>query len=150
MSEEKHAFIFQPGNWIGEGKVSFSASPEEVRFFTKWIINDTREEGIQCQQTVEIQGVEEHVINNFILSKISSNDFSILLQNEMLDSVTGTGLIDPKKIAWEFRGHESFEGFEVYELNDSGEYTFHAEYASPDQFRTIIDGRLWKKTEQVS
>jgi len=147
MSDVEHKFLFQPGNWIGEGKVSFSASPDEVRFYTKWVITSMDDLGIQCRQTVEIQGVNEHVINRFIISDIKTSSFNIELQNEMLEMVTGTGIVDPKKIAWEFRDHENFEGFEVYQLSDNGEYIFHAEYTSPDQFRTMIDGRIWKKTE---
>ncbi|MEC7839176.1 MAG: hypothetical protein VX777_03955 [Chlamydiota bacterium] len=147
MSDTKHNFLFQPGNWIGEGKVSFSASPDELRFFTRWVINVTEDDKIQCKQTVEIQGVGEHVINSFVISDVQSNSFAIELQNEMLEKVKGEGIIDPKRIAWEFRQHETFEGFEVYQLSDDGEYTFHAEYSSPDQFRTIIDGRIWRKTE---
>jgi hypothetical protein len=63
----------------------------------------------------------------------------------MLGSVQGKGIIDAKTIAWEFRGHPDFEGFEVYELQENGDFMLHAEYSSLDQIRTIIDGRIWKK-----
>ena len=67
------------------------------------------------------------------------------LENELLGTVKGTGVIDENTIAWEFHGTGGLEGFEVYELQDNGDYMMHAEYSSPDQFRTIIDGRIWKK-----
>jgi hypothetical protein len=67
------------------------------------------------------------------------------LENELLGKVKGAGVIDEKTIAWEFHGTGGLEGFEVYELQDNGDYMMHAEYSSPDQFRTIIDGRIWKK-----
>jgi hypothetical protein len=39
----------------------------------------------------------------------------------------------------------AFEGFEVYEQQENGDYFLHAEYGSPDQFRTIIEGLIWRK-----
>lgn len=152
----KPAFIFSPGKWIGEGKISFSGSPEILRFFTRWEISSAEPEGvlheITCHQVVEMQGgaAEEHIKNRFTVSQVNDNSFVLELENELIGVVQGKGIIDAKKIAWEFRGHPTFEGFEVYELQENGDYLFHAEYVSPDQFRSIIDGRIWKKaTEDV-
>jgi hypothetical protein len=141
----EHEFIFKPGIWVGEGRVTFSASPEKVRFYTKWEIKNKKDKSIVCNQQVEMEGGESNVFNTFIFSEIQSNSFNVELSNELLGNVKGKGVIDAKTIAWEFRGHPEFEGFEVYELQDNGDLMLHAEYSSIDQIRTIIDGRIWKK-----
>lgn len=140
-----HDFIFKPGLWVGEGKVTFSASPEHVRFYTKWTIEKEQDGTITCQQHVEMEGGESNVYNTFIFSKILSQSFSLELRSELLGAIQGRGVLDAKTIAWEFRGHPDFEGFEVYELQENGDFMLHAEYSSIDQIRTIIDGRVWKK-----
>ena len=143
---QQHEFIFQPGNWIGEGKVAFSASPETLHFYTKWMIDKANTNGIHTSQIVEIQGTEPSMRNIFVFSDVTPTNFVIVLENEILGKVRGTGVIDDKTIAWEFHGNNGLEGFEVYELQDNGDYMLHAEYtSSPDQFRTVIDGRIWKK-----
>lgn len=141
-----HEFIFSPGQWIGEGRVTFSSSPDHLRFYTKWTIDKEETGKIRCQQQVEMEGGEERVFNSFTFSNIEASSFILELSNELLGSVKGKGVIDPKTIAWEFRGNPEFEGFEVYELQENGDYMLHAEYASTGQFRTIIDGRIWKKS----
>lgn len=140
-----HKFIFEKGLWIGEGKVTFSASPEHLRFYTKWRIEEVVPAGIFCWQQVEIQGTEENVFNNFVITNVTPNGFLISLENELMGKINGKGIIDEKTVAWEFRDSAEFEGFEVYELQEGGDYMIHAEYSSPDQYRTIIDGRIWKK-----
>lgn len=140
-----HDFIFKPGLWVGEGKVTFSVSPERIRFYTKWTIEKEVNKKITCQQHVEMEGGESHVYNTFTFSNIQSTSFTVDLTSELLGSVTGKGVIDDKTIAWEFRGHPEFEGFEVYELQNNGDFLLHAEYSSIDQIRTIINGRIWKK-----
>lgn len=141
-----HEFIFQPGNWIGEGKITFSASPERLRFYTKWIIEPMESGLILCRQQVEMEGREENLHNNFEISHLQPLQFSIKLNSELMGALEGKGLIDSKTIAWEFRGEQDFEGFEVYELQENGDYMLHAEYMSTEQFRTIVDGRIWKKS----
>ena len=140
-----HSFLFTPGIWLGEGSVSFSVSPDQVRFYTKWIINPVEEQLISCEQTVEMAGIEEKVVNYYTLSDMNSTSFAITLENDMLEEVLGTGVVDEKKVAWEFRQHDHFEGFEIFAHHANGEYSVHAEFASPDQFRTIIDGRIWQQ-----
>jgi hypothetical protein len=40
-----------------------------------------------------------------------------------------------------------FEGFEVYEKQENGDYFLHGEYGEPHLFRTIVEGLIWcKKT----
>jgi hypothetical protein len=144
---EKHTFILEPGHWIGEGKVTFSISTDFLRFYTRWQV--TRDENglIHAQQQVEMQGSDEAVINNFIIKKLSANTFDISLENQLLGVAVGKGVLDEKTLAWEFRDHQNFDGFEVYELQENGDYLLHAEYDSQDQFRTIIDGKIWKKLD---
>jgi hypothetical protein len=143
-------FIFNKGLWIGEGKISFTETKEHLKFYTRWSVeapDNVEDEGavINCVQKVEIQGAADHVINQLTFSEISHTKFDITLENELVKDVTGTGFFDAKRIAWEFRGHSSFEGFEVYDLQDNGDYLFHAEYVSPDQIRSVIEGRIWRK-----
>lgn len=141
----QHEFIFQTGQWIGEGKISFSSSPEQLHFYTKWMIALPKERSIHCKQKVETQGSDEQVLNDFKISDATDSSFKIELKNEHVGKVEGVGIIDAKTIAWEFRGNNQIEGFEVYERQENGDYAVHAEYSSSDQFRTIIDGRIWKK-----
>ena len=91
-----------------------------------------------------MEGVEDAVHSNFHIYGLTEDDFSITLQSDHFDQVIGTGIIDDQKIGWEFRQKGALEGFEVYEIQDDGSYHFHAEYSSPDQFRTMIDGQIKK------
>lgn len=141
-----HEFLLSPGKWIGEGKVTFSTSPEHLRFYTKWQIEKDDSGNLHCQQYVEMEGGQDRVENIFMISEVLPDSFVIQLSNDLLGRISGKGVIDPETIAWEFRGSEEFEGFEVYELQDNGDYMLHAEYSSTEQFRTIIDGRIWKKS----
>jgi hypothetical protein len=140
-----HHFIFQPGLWIGEGSVTFSTSPEVLHFYTKWQAKELANGVIDCSQIVEMQGANEQVINRFLLSEIMPEAFAITLENDLIGEVRGTGVLDDQTIAWEFRGESGLEGFESFKLQENGEYMVHAEYASQDQFRSIIEGRIWKK-----
>lgn len=146
MQKQNHTFIFNPGIWVGEGKITFSTSPENIHFYTKWTIEKNDEtKGYVCEQQVEMQGMNESVFNHLVIFDVTEESFKIKLENDLIGKVSGQGIIDPKTIAWEYMGEE-FEGFEVYELQDNGDYTLHAEYSSSDQYRTIIDGRIWKKS----
>ncbi len=144
---ESHEFIFLPGTWIGEGKITFSASPDEVKFYTRWKVSHPKDTGISCTQLVELHGVEDQVSNYFHIKDVSQKNFLVDLENELIGKAQGKGVIDENTIAWEVRGPDNFEGYEVYERQPNGEYFMHAEYTSDDQFRTIIDGRIWKKSE---
>jgi len=140
-----HTFLFKPGQWIGEGKISFSTSPDALRFYTKWIIEENHSGTIHCRQRVEMEDREEDIYNDFLIYNIEPTSFSIQLNSELLGCLEGKGGIDTKSIAWEFRYFPELEGFETYELLESGDYIIHAEYMSTEKYRTIIDGRLWKK-----
>lgn len=138
-------FIFTPGIWLGEGKISFSASEEFLKFYTKWNIVEGESGVITATQIVEMQGIEEQVINRFTFTDITPTSFMVLLENNIVGSVSGKGLRNQHVIGWEFRGHLTFEGFEVYEQQETGDYFLHAEYGAPDQFRTIVEGLVWRK-----
>lgn len=140
-----HSFLFTPGLWIGQGKITFSVSPDHLHFYTKWLVETPSDGIILCRQEVETEGREWPLINTFNISKITEEGFSIDLSNDLLNHIPGKGVLDPKTIAWEFRGNPDFEGFEVYELQDNGDYMLHAEFVSTENFRTIVDGRIWKK-----
>lgn len=140
-----HPFILAPGAWIGEGKVTFSMSPEIVRFYTKWVTEAVHDGKIACEQRVEKGGGGEDVFNTFTFYNLTPERFTVELSNEELGTVTGSGVIDEKTIAWEFKGNPEFQGFEVYELQENGDYLVHAEYSSTEDYRTIIDGRIWQK-----
>lgn len=143
MSEKE--FIFTPGLWLGEGKISFSASYEFLKFYTKWEIKEDRPGIMTATQIVEMHGVEEQVINMFTFKNIQPSSFQVFLENQIVGKISGTGIRDENLIAWEFRGQGAFEGFEVYERQEIGDYFLHAEYGEPDQFRTIVEGLIWYK-----
>lgn len=143
-----HQFLFTPGRWVGAGRITFNVSQDLIRFYTRWIITQDEMGRLICNQLVEMQGVAEKVENHFIISDVVENKFKIDLQSESIGSALGSGIIDPKTIAWEFHNKTGLEGFEVYELQEGGDYMLHAEYASTDLFRTIIDARIWKKDEE--
>lgn len=138
-------FIFTPGFWLGEGKITFSASSQFLKFYTKWEITEKGPGIMQGMQTVEMEGVEEHVVNTFTFFDIEAEKFSIRLENNIVGQITGTGIRNNQTIAWEFREQTAFEGFEVYEQQENGDFFLHAEYGAPSQFRTIIEGLIWKK-----
>ncbi len=141
----EHLFPFQPGRWIGGGKITFSASSEIIRFYTSWMIEKEEDGRLCCVQQVEMQGVDEKVINQFVIYAISEKKFKIDLQSESISLAKGSGVIDLKSVAWEFHGTKGVEGFEVYQLQENGDYMMHAEYSSAELFRTIVDARLWRK-----
>lgn len=139
-------FIFIPSTWLGEGKISFSSSPEFLKFYTKWHITEENSGVMQAKQTVEIKGVEEQVINHFTFKEITPNSFTVFLENSVVGSLVGSGLRTERSLAWEFKNPQLvFEGFEVYEQQENGDYFLHAEYGAHDQFRTIIEGLIWRK-----
>lgn len=138
-------FIFVPGIWLGEGKITFTASPEFIRFYTKWEITQESEGILKATQIVEMHGVEEQVINMFTFKDITPTSFVVHMENNIVGKITGTGLRTEQTIAWEFRSQLAFEGFEVYEQQENGDYFLHAEYGSPDQYRTIVEGLMWRK-----
>ena len=143
-----HSFIFKPGQWLGEGKIILNMMDEAMPFYTKWNVPFIDGGGIlECTQEIQIAGLSELMMNEFSLYDIGSGDFLIELENQSLGKVVGSGLIGKETIAWEFRlNHLGFEGFEFYQKIDENTYKVHAEYATTDEFRTIIHGKIWLST----
>ncbi len=141
--------MFEPGEWLGTGQVTFSVSPELLYFRTKWSCVRADEEAYQCTQTVEIIG-GDRMVNIFTIKPINKVSFDIVLQNEILGVFSGTGVLEENLVAWEFRSVGTFEGYEVYEKLHDEEYAMHAEYLSSDAARTRISGKIWKASEMLS
>lgn len=152
---EQHPFIMTPGQWLGEGKIKLNMMDEELSFFTRWKIPKTDQKGkVECVQEIQVVGLADLMLNEFSFFNLKGNNFNIELENQSLGKVVGDGLVTPESIAWEFRLNSlGFEGFELYERSKEDEYKMHAEYATTDEFRTIIHGRIWKQalnTEESS
>jgi len=149
----KHPFIFTPGAWLGEGKITLSMMDEALPFYTRWKVPEVDEQGnILCFQEVQIAGLSDLMLNQFSFYDLSQKNFAISLENQSIGKVVGKGMVYPNKIGWEFRlGHLGFEGFEFYEKTDEPDkYLLHAEYATSDDFRTVIHGKIWKKQPDES
>src|SRR5437667_6647755 len=144
-----HSFIFTPGSWLGEGKIKLNMVDEELNFYTRWNILDRDEIGkIESIQEIQVKGLSDIMLNQFCFFDLAHNNFTLELENQALGRVSGTGIINDKVIAWEFRLPDiGFEGFEFYEKDPDGSYRMRAEYATNDQFRTLITGKVWKPTD---
>jgi hypothetical protein len=145
--KKTECFIFEPGTWLGEGKVKLSISEEELKFVTRWNVDKVKKAGsIMSLQEVQITGISEVMNNQFMFYDFDNENFKIELENPTLGKILGTGIYRPKLVAWEFRANPvGFEGFEMYQLLDDGSYFMHAEYIAQEDFRTQIQGRIWKK-----
>lgn len=141
----KIEFIFTPGIWLGEGKITLAASPEFLKFYTKWEIKEQVAGLLTATQVVEMQGMDERVFNSFTFKNILPDSFNLVFENNLVGSVTGKGVRNNQTIAWEFHNQSNFEGFETYEQQENGDYFLHAEYGGPDQYRTTIEGLIWHK-----
>lgn len=140
-------FIFGPGTWLGEGKVKLTVSDEELKYVTRWNIDKSKKNGlIGSIQEVQITGIPDVMHNQFSFYDFADEQFKVQLENPTIGKVIGTGIYRPKLLAWEFRNNGmEFEGFEMYELLADGSYFMHAEYVSNEEFRTSIQGKIWKK-----
>ena len=142
-----HPFLFTPATWLGQGTIQLNMASEELIFFTRWTVNNMDTDGrIVCLQEIQVKGLAEVMHNDFILFNLTGPEFFIDLENEALGRVSGKGLVDEKKLAWEIRVEEiGFAGFELYAKIDDKNYTMRAEYSTNDQFLTLIQGKLWQK-----
>jgi hypothetical protein len=143
----KHPFIFSPSCWLGEGKIHLNSVDEELIFFTRWNISQEGDKKlIECTQEIQVKGISDVMINEFSMYDFGQEKFTVELENQALGKIIGTGVIGEKVIGWEFRAPEiGFEGFEFYELQPDNTYEMRAEYASADEFRTTIRGKVWQK-----
>lgn len=148
--EIKDCFIFEPGTWLGEGKVKLLVSDEELKYVTRWSVDKAKKSGrIGSMQEVQITGIPDVMHNQFYFYDFEDEKFAVTLENPTIGKVIGSGVCRPKLVAWEFRLNDiGFEGFEMYELLADGSYFMHAEYVSQEDFRTCIQGKIWKKAVQ--
>jgi len=154
----KDGFILTPGTWTGEGKIVLNMVEEDLTFLTTWKVLGRDFSGkIQCVQDIKIEGLSENMRNDFVFYDFGAKTFSIEMENPNVGRVVGTGVFDENLVAWEFRENDlKFEGYETYQLSEDGSYQMRGEYISSDQFRTLIEGKIWhemsstKTDEEVS
>lgn len=147
MAQQQHPFLLTPSNWLGQGKIQLNMVSEELAFFTRWNVNTPDQDGkIACVQEIQVKGLSDIMCNQFAIYNLTNGEFTIDLENPALGKITGKGLINDKVIAWEFRIEDiNFDGFEMYEKQDEKNYLMRAEYATSDQFRTLIQGHVWQQ-----
>ena len=143
-------FIFQPGNWLGQGQITFNDSPSIIQYYTKWIVREADEGVHYCEQRVERQGIKEPLCNLYKFSVLIENAFLVELESSILGSISGQGSIENRNITWEFKNPTPFEdtlgfsGYEKYIIQENDKYLLRAEYCSGEHI-TKIEGHLWRK-----
>ena len=144
-----HDFISFRGSWIGEGKIILNMVEEDLTFCTVWNVLDQDFSGIVTSvQNIQIQGLAEGIQNEMQFFDFTKDTFSVQMNNQNIGNILGKGVFDTRMFAWEFRGNDlKFEGYELYTLQEDGTYLLKGEYVSSDQFRTQIEGRIWKHGE---
>jgi len=142
-----HLFIFSEGIWLGEGKIQLNMLEEELVFFTRWTVRSREGENpIECTQEIQVKGLSDVMTNHFLLSEFSLSSFSVVMENHAVGKVSGKGILCEDKIGWEFRVKEiGFEGFEFYEKKTDDSYIVHGEFATSDELRTTIRGKIWRQ-----
>ena len=149
---QPHLFIFSPGTWHGEGKISLNMVEEELLFHTNWSVQNKDFAGkVACAQDVQVQGLPECMRNELSFYDFAGNGFIVDMENPNVGHITGKGVFDEKMIGWEFRGTDmNFEGYETYTLQPDGSYLMKGEYVTSDQFRTLIEAKLWLHSTEPS
>jgi len=143
---ESHSFILSPGKWLGEGKISLNMLDEELSFFTRWNIASLEDGHIECTQEIQVKGLSDIMLNHFRISNIQTGAFTLFMENHAIGKVNGVGVFSDSIIGWEFRVEElGFEGFESYERQQDDSYLMQGEFATIDQLRTTIRGKIWKQ-----
>ena len=147
----KHTFIFNPGTWIGEGKIVLNMVEEELLFNTNWAVQNKDFTGkVSCAQDIQIQGLSENMRNELTFYDFANKTFSVDMENQNVGRIVGTGVFDENMIAWEFRSNDmNFEGFETYTLQPDGSYSMKGEYVTSDQFRTQIEARIFPHSKEA-
>lgn len=146
-----HSFIFSPGTWVGEGKITLNMVEEELIFSTQWGVQNKDFSGkVACDQQIQIQGLTESMRNELSFYDFQTNSFCVDMENQNVGKIVGTGVYDKDMVGWEFRNNDlGFEGYETYTRQQDGSYLMKGEYVS-DQFRTQIEARLWLRSHEVS
>jgi hypothetical protein len=148
-----HSFIFNPGSWIGEGKITLNMVEEELVFNSNWTVQDKDSLGkVTCAQDIAIRGLSDSMRNELTFYDFGGKNFIVDMENQNIGKITGIGVFDEKMIAWEFRDNEqNFEGYESYDLQPDGSYLMRGEYVTSDQLRTCIEAKIWPgKTPEES
>lgn len=141
-----HSFIFSPGKWLGEGRIRLNQFEEDLVFFTRWTVRAEEEHEIECIQEIQIKGIGDIMVNHFSIFQIESSGFSLVMDNHAVGTIQGKGILHEQAIGWEFRVPEiGFEGFEYYEKESEESYLMRGEFATTDQLRTTLQGRIWKQ-----
>ena len=133
--------------------MTLSMMKEELVFSTRWNIFKGKKGKIESVQEIQVSGLTDIMQNQFAFYyDLTKKTLAIELKNQSLGKVEGQGMINNQLIGWEFRlNHLGFEGFEFYERGkDSEHYFMHAEYATNDDFRTVIHGKIWYSKENDS
>lgn len=146
-----HSFIFSPGTWYGEGKILLNMVEEELIFNTNWAVQNKDFAGkVTCAQEIQIQGLSENMRNELSFYDFQTKTFLVDMENPNVGRIVGTGVYDDKMIAWEFRNNDmNFEGYETYNLQSDGSYQMKGEYVTSDQFRTLIEARIWLRSNEA-
>ena len=111
----KHKFIFEPFSWIGEGHITLNMVDEELVFYTKWNVlkSDVTEKIQSIPGNPKYPEFRKNMRNELTFFDFAKNSFSVEMENLNIGKVIGSGIVDDKVIAWEFRNNEvNFEGFE--------------------------------------
>lgn len=147
----KHTFIFSPGSWIGEGKITLNMVEEELFFNTNWFVQNKDFGGkVACAQDIQIQGLSEVMRNELTFYNFDQKNFAVDMENQNVGKIIGTGVVDDQMIGWEFRTQDnSFEGYETYSLQPDGSYHMRGEYVTSDQFRTKIEARIFRHSQEA-
>lgn len=142
----KHSFLFNPGNWIGEGKIILNLIEDELFFKTNWsVLNRDFAGKVACAQDIKIEGIADNMRNELMFYNFGEKEFTVDMENQNIGRIVGIGVYDENTIAWEFRNNDlNFEGFETYVRQPDGSYDMSGEYITSDQFRTQIQARIWE------
>ncbi len=149
MDSLSHIFIFDSGIWLGKGVIKLNVAKEALNFSMRWTIEKEKKSQIIALQEIEISGIADVIKNQFYFYNIKPNRFKIRLESQNLGEVVGDGVMKKNLLAWEFRRADSeFEGYEVYNLQEDNSFSLMAEYSTSENFRTKIQGQIWKKTSK--
>ena len=149
MDSLSHIFIFDSGIWLGKGVIKLNVAKEALNFSMRWTIEKEKKSQIIALQEIEISGIADVIKNQFYFYNIKPNRFKIRLESQNLGEVVGDGVMKKNLLAWEFRRVDSeFEGYEVYNLQEDNSFSLMAEYSTSENFRTKIQGQIWKKTSK--
>lgn len=135
-------FLFQEGEWIGQGRICFTVNPEEIPFDIHWTVASIDKNRFRAVQRVEMED-QDPIINIFTITRQPAGQFQLYLENEILGVFSGDGLYDTC-VAWEFAHYGVLEGLEVYEKRNEDDYSFRAEYLGNDGTVTTVRGAMSK------